>query len=196
MKTKEEILADAEREMLDDYCSAILILLWKGDEMRFNEIYRELQRKGTTLSKPTLSEHLKHLRKKKWITRRVRGVQNVSYKLHNSINKPSNAEVKSWLDDILSTLKVYTIKPSPEMKVDLALRNILALKLEELAFRIAIEPKIQNFSLSFGKSRSRVYENNLVTDCNKDAHYRGVVLAKTKELLKIFKERLPRLPDS
>ena len=64
MKTKEEILADAEREMLDDYCSAILILLWKGDEMRFNEIYRELQRKGTTLSKPTLSEHLKHLRKK------------------------------------------------------------------------------------------------------------------------------------
>jgi DNA-binding HxlR family transcriptional regulator len=196
MKAKEEIFAEIEREMLDDYCSAILILLWKGDEMRFNEIYRELQRKGTTLSKPTLSEHLKHLRRKKWVTRKVGGVQNVSYRLHPSINRSSDAEVKKWLEEMLGTLDIHVIEPSPEMKVDLALNNIIIFKLEELAFRIAIEPKIANFSLSFGKSRSRVYENNLVTDCNKDAHYRGVVLAKTKELLKIFKERLPRLPDS
>jgi predicted transcriptional regulator len=196
VKSKEEIIAEIERDMLDDYCSAILILLWKGDEMRFNEIYRELMRKGTTLSKPTLSEHLKHLRKKKWITRRVRGVQNVSYKLHPSINRSSDAEAKKWLEDMLSSLDTHMIEPSPEMKVDLAINNIIIFKLKELAFRIAIEPKIENFSLSFGKSRSRVYENNLVTDCNEDAHYRSIVLAKTKELIKILNERLPPLPDS
>ena len=195
METREEILAKAESEMLDDYCSAILIPLWKGEEMRFNEIYRELRRKGTKLSKPTLSEHLKHLRKRKWITRKVGGVQNVSYKLHPSINLSSDAEAKKWLENMLSGLEMYVVEPSPEMKVDLALNNIIIFKLEELAFRIAIEPKIENLSLSFGKSRSRVYESNLVADCNKDAHYRSVVLAKTKELLKVLRKRLPQLPS-
>ena len=184
-----------EREMLDDYCSAILVLLWKGKKMRFNEIYRELQRKGTALSKPTLSEHLKHLRKKKWITRKVEGVQNVSYQLHKSINWPLNDEADRWLEDMLSTLNIKLIEPPPEKKVDYALTNILKLKLEELAFRIAIEPKIQNQSLSFGKSASRLYENDLISKCGSDKKYRKIILAKTKELLKILNERLPRLPN-
>jgi len=196
MKLSQDEIEELESKMLDDFCSAILILLWKGKKMRFNEIHRELQMKGTTLSKPTLSEHLKHLMKKKWITRKVEGVQNVSYQLHKSINRPSKAESDRWLEDILSTLKIQMIAPSPEEKVNYALTDILKLKLEELAFRIAIEPEIQNQSLSFTNSRSRLYENDLISECNRDEKYRKAILAKSKEILKILNARLPQLPDS
>lgn len=86
--------------------------------------------------------------------------------------------------------------PSAEEKVDYALTNILISKLEELALRIAIEPRIQNQSLSFGTSKSRLHENRLISECNKDEKFRKTILAKTKELLKILNERLPQLPDS
>ena len=188
MELSKSEIKKLENEILDKYCSAILILLWKGREMRFNEIFRELRKKGTELSKPTLSEHLKHLRKKKWIARKVRGVQNVSYMLHKSINRPSKDETDKWLEDMLSTLNLHMTEPSPEEKVDYDLTNILILKLEELAFRIAIEPNIQNQCLSFGNSNSRLYENDLISECNKDEKYRRLILAKTKELLNILNE--------
>jgi len=194
MTHNEDLIANLEREMLDDYCSAILILLWKGHEMRFNEIYRELIKKGTKLSKPTLSEHLKHLRRKKWITRKVEDVQNVSYRLHESIQKRSDAETMKWLEEMLSGLGVQFVEPSPSFKVNSTLINILVFKLEELAFRIAIEPKIENVSLSFGKFRSRAYESELVRDCNKNGQYRNLVLEKTNELLEILKENRERPP--
>jgi predicted transcriptional regulator len=192
MKLSESEIEELEREMLDDYCSAILIILWKRKEMRFNEIYRELRRKGTKLSKPTLSEHLKHLRKKKWITRKVRGVQNVSYMIHKSIKRVTDAEADKWLEDMLNAIGVHWEEVSPEEKVDYALTNILISKLEELAWRITIEPRIDNQALSFGSSKSRLYENELLSECYKDEEYKRVILGKTKELLKILEERRAR----
>jgi DNA-binding HxlR family transcriptional regulator len=60
-KKLDERLTDLS---LDDYCSDIMVILWKAREMRFNEIYRAMQNRGVKLSKPTLSEHLKHLKKR------------------------------------------------------------------------------------------------------------------------------------
>ena len=188
-KIQKENFAKVESQLLDDYWSAILILLWRGREMRFNEIYRALKIKGIKLSKPTLSEHLKHLQKKKWITRKANGTQNVSYKLHKSLNVPSQDENENWLEKTQNSLNIKIIEPSPEEKVDLALTNIFLSKLKELYLRIEIEPKIQRQSLSFGVSQSRTYENSLINECNKDEKYRQIILDKTKELLKFLSER-------
>jgi hypothetical protein len=77
-------------------------------------------------------------------------------------------------------------KPLPEVKANLDLNNIIIRKLEELVFRIQIEPKIQNHKLSLEHALLREYENDLVSDCSKDEAYREIVLEKTKEMLAKF----------
>ena len=189
MENKAELMAQVEKEMLDDYCSAILVLLWKGREMRFNEILKTLKSKGTEISNPTLSAHLLHLRKKKWITKKIRGVQHVSYKLHKSIHVPSDDEAEKWLRDMLKTVNIPLLEPTPDDEIDIAISNILISKLEELAFRITIEPRIQNNSLSFSKSRSRIDENDLIDKCNKDKQYRKIILEKTRDIMSILRKK-------
>jgi predicted transcriptional regulator len=188
MKLSKEEIEELERNMLDDYCSAILMLLWKKKEMRFNEIYRALKNKGVKLSKPTLSEHLKHLRKEKWIKRKVRGVQNVTYGIHDSIHRSSDEESWKWIEDKLKDMGVEFFEKSPEAMAGYALYTVLSRKMEELLLRIEIEPKIGNHSLSLGKSSSITFENSLVDDCKKDIAYRNAVLEEMKALQKIFDE--------
>jgi hypothetical protein len=137
-------------------------LLWKSKDMRFNEISRALRNKGIVLSKPTLSEHLK---------------------------RTSKEETEKWLDDLLSKIPgIITENPSPEEHAGYALCNIFIHRLEEVALRLNIEPKIQNQSLSFSNSKARQYEDDLIRECNKDEEYRTVVFSKTKELIRIFSE--------
>jgi predicted transcriptional regulator len=187
-KEKEQLLKENEELMLDHYCSAILVILWKGKEMRFNEIYRTLISKGTILSKPTLSEHLKHLRKKKWLTRNVKGVQNVSYILHESLNRPSKStDVENWLEESLKEKGVIFYKPSSEVKADLDIYKILGRKLKELMLRIEIEPNIQNQSLNFDNSQWRLVENDIVKKSRTDEQYRNRLIKKTEELQKLLK---------
>jgi predicted transcriptional regulator len=184
-KTLDERLSDLS---LDDYCSDIMVILWKVREMRFNEIYRAMQNRGVKHSKPTLSEHLKHLRKRKWITRTARGVQNVTYSLHKDFNRKSDAESKKLLEEILSSVGITMIESSPDVKSELVLCDILTLRLEELRLRIEIEPNIQNHALSFGNSNCKIVENRLVNDCNKDELYRSLVNGKIAERLASLKE--------
>jgi len=186
MEKIDEILDEVA---LDKYCSDILVILWKAREMRFNEIYRTLKKNGIELSKPTLSEHLKHLRKKKWITRKAKGVQNVEYKLHESIDGKSDVEVMKWLEDSLKDNGVIFSNPSPEQEVDVALCDILSSKLEEVVLRIEIEPRIQNKTLNLVNSRSKAIENDLLRECNKNGQYRKLVLDKTKEILKNLQDK-------
>ena len=187
-KDKEQLLKETEELMLDHYCSAILVILWKGKEMRFNEIYRVLTSKGTKLSKPTLSEHLKHLRKKKWITRNAKGVQNVSYILHKSLNRPNKStDVENWIEESLKEKGVIFYKPSSEVKADLDIYKILGRKLKELMLRIEIEPNIQNQSLSFENSQWRLVENDIVKKSKTDKQYRNRLIEKIEELQKLLK---------
>jgi hypothetical protein len=155
--------------------------------MRFNEILKTLKSKGIKITNPTLSAHLKHLRKKKWITRNHKGFQKVTYRLHDSI--PSEDDGSKWLEDMLKTMDSEIIEPSPEEQVDIALSNILIAKLKELAFRISIEPRIGSRSLSFAKSQARNEENKLINECINNKKYRQIILKKTKELMEILRKR-------
>jgi predicted transcriptional regulator len=194
---EDKRLEEFEKIMLDAFCSDILAILWKSDGMRFNEIYRALRNKGIELSKPTLSEHLKHLRKKKWLTRTVNGVQNVTYTLHKSIRRNTKEETDEWLNNMLSKIPGVIIEnPSPEEHAGYDLCNILIQTLEDVALRLNIEPKIHYQSLNFSNSKARIFENDLVRECNKDEKYRNVVFRETKELIKIFTELRTIITDS
>ena len=65
---------------LDEYCEKIFAFLAMQDSPpRFNELYEALKKANFKISKPTLSAHLKHLRKHKVITRKIKGKQEISY---------------------------------------------------------------------------------------------------------------------
>jgi DNA-binding HxlR family transcriptional regulator len=66
----------------DQYCEKIFALLaMSEDRVRFNDLYRKLNKLGAKMSKPTLSEHLKHLEKNQLIERHEIDKLNVSYSL-------------------------------------------------------------------------------------------------------------------
>ena len=68
---------------LDEYCKKILsILLLIREKIRFNELYRTLNQHGVKISKPTLSERLRHLTSKKILVRKREGKQKVTYRVN------------------------------------------------------------------------------------------------------------------
>lgn len=185
-KTEEELLKEIEEIVMDEYCSDILTILWKKREMRFNEIHRALQARGIKLSKPTLSEHLKHLQKGKWIRRKAKGVQNVSYFLHECIKRPSESEALKQLEEVWDSIGAISSKPSPEMTADLNLYGVLIDKLREVLLRIEIEPQIGGKALNFGNSGSRLSENRIVLRSRTNERYRRQIIQKSKELHKLL----------
>ena len=61
-------------EETDEYCLNIArVLLLSFGWLRFNELFRKVNEMGAKMSKPTFSEHLKHLVEKKLVVRKVGG---------------------------------------------------------------------------------------------------------------------------
>ncbi len=114
----------------------------------------------------------------------------MSYSLHSDFNRESTVDSKKLLEEMMSDVGMVTLKPSPDVKSELVLCDVLRFRLEELRLRIEIEPNIQNHSLSFGDSNCRLVENRLVNDCNSDEAYRNLVLDKISDkLLKVSEAR-------
>lgn len=68
---------------LDEFCKKIFSLLTAASgSVRFNELHRALNRLNVKISKPTLSEHLKHLTDQGIFIRKEEGIQNVSYMIN------------------------------------------------------------------------------------------------------------------
>jgi DNA-binding HxlR family transcriptional regulator len=65
---------------LDEYCEKIFAFIALQDNpLRFNELYKALNKADFKISRPTLIAHLNHLRKHKVIIRKTKGKQEVSY---------------------------------------------------------------------------------------------------------------------
>jgi len=84
----DEILE--KHRKLDDICVEIFFTLQAYKRLRFNELHRYLKMFGTDISKPSLIDHLNHLKKQKLISRKNEGFQNVSYGLTDEINSLLN----------------------------------------------------------------------------------------------------------
>jgi len=187
---EKKIRSILKRITLDHYCSEILKLLWHSEGMRFNEIHRQLQNTGITLSKPSLSEHLKHLIKRKHITRRVIGVQNVVYcRVHRKINlneKELAQQVNTKIQNsLLEGIMVHEL--TPESKSNKWLCEVLMRKLEEVTLRIEIEYDTQT-RLDSDDLHVRFSEGRLLEECYKNDEFRVVTLEKTKDILKVLTE--------
>jgi DNA-binding HxlR family transcriptional regulator len=89
---------------LDDTCIDIFLTLMAYKRMRFNELHRCLKKFGTDISKPSLIDHLNHLKKQKLISRKREDFQNVSYGLTDEIDSlltVPEEEIKEWLENVI-----------------------------------------------------------------------------------------------
>jgi DNA-binding HxlR family transcriptional regulator len=70
-------------EKSDQYCERIFSLLVAIDgKIRFNKLYETLNGLGVKITKPTLIQHLHHLRAKGFILKKKEGKQNVTYQVN------------------------------------------------------------------------------------------------------------------
>jgi DNA-binding HxlR family transcriptional regulator len=96
----DEILK--KHAQLDDICREIFLTLWAYKRLRFNQLHRTLEKFGTDISKPSLIDHLNHLRKQKLISRKREDFQNVSYGLTEEISSllyiPVE-DIKKWVEN-------------------------------------------------------------------------------------------------
>jgi predicted transcriptional regulator len=182
----QNALEDFEKMMLDDYCSEILKIFWRTESMRFNEVYRALIDRGMKISKPTLTEHLKHLTKKKWLSRRVTGFQSVTYTLHGDILK--NRHQSSTTKDILEKfMKLYGSERSPELRADYAMNIIFARALEDFLVRFSVELETGN-KIKFKKSKANDYEDTVLRDCAEDPEFKKVILETANRVIEALRE--------
>lgn len=89
---------------LDDTCVEIFFTLMAYKRMRFNELHRCLKKFGTDISKPSLVDHLNHLKKQKLISRRREDFQSVSYGLTDEIDSlltVPEEDIKEWFENVI-----------------------------------------------------------------------------------------------
>ena len=71
------------KKEIDEYCVKIFALLVANiEKIRFNKLYETLNALDVKISKPTLIQHLHHLRTKGFILRKREGKQNVTYQVN------------------------------------------------------------------------------------------------------------------
>ena len=99
---------------MDEYCIKIIqFFLTTMQRYRFNELYRAISEAGARMSRPTLSEHLKHLVKQELVERKVEGVQTVTYTLN--YGKFFNLkEIMELPDNMLEKQKEFNASPIDE----------------------------------------------------------------------------------
>ena len=126
-------------EELDEYCKKLLVAFIASDrKWNFNEFLHMLNKSNIRISTPTLSEHLKHLRGLKLITRKREGKQRISYEVNWEKLKYLQKTITSQnaLKRITENEKIFTFFPIAEQVMFLtnvlSLRNLQELKLEIL----------------------------------------------------------------
>jgi DNA-binding HxlR family transcriptional regulator len=194
---------------LDDICHEILFTLMAYERLRFNELHRMLKKFEIGISKPTLSEHLKHLLKQKLIKRKREDSQNVSYVLNEgifSLLHDSQENIKEWLDDLKKskeTLPVhlrliefdeeeyYRNLPEKELdrEIDRDLEYTLCLNIHQLRNMINYDLRIDKresdaaFWKFIGNPLYRMHERTIAEKCRASARYKQKLFEKMETLI-------------
>ena len=137
---------------LDKICDSLFAFFVASNEkIGFNELLRSLNGLGVKVSKPTLSEHLKHLTKQKVLTRKEEGKQRVYYEINWELfeNLRDAQKENKTLESYLKNKKVVQSFPLDEqlryVANVLALRNMHELRLSVLSI---LEPdRVFDYSL-------------------------------------------------
>lgn len=143
------------------------------------------------MSKPTLSQHLKHLTQSNMIMRRVEDVQKVSYEVNHKRfeNFEETARTIRIQMFMIEENEAFN-SASLDQQIDKAFETMILRNLHQLKAQIEFEsyPKLtlkKSMELTLLASPLFMhYENWLVAKCVKDKEYREKVLQKIDALIK------------
>jgi DNA-binding HxlR family transcriptional regulator len=198
----DEILE--KHKKLDDTCIQIFFTLQAYRRMRFNELHRTLKKFGTDISKPSLIEHLDHLKRQKLISRKNEGFQKVTYGLTDEIDSLLNVpeeDIKEWFENIIDEKnlpeELRTLKPFDpreffdrmsekelDEKIDKDIHRVLAQNLFELKTYIEYDLKLgktesdAEFWNFVGNPLYRLIEKSITLDCRHSEEYRKRLFEK------------------
>jgi DNA-binding HxlR family transcriptional regulator len=191
----DEILK--KHKELDDLCVEIFFTLMAYERLRFNDLHRTLKKFGTDISKPSLIDHLNHLKKQKLISRKRGDFQNVSYGLTDEINSLLNLpeeDIKERVEDFIegkSLPKKFRLLPFDEKEyycklsekqldeeIDKDLNNVLTQNLFELKTFINYDLRLDKperdavFWQFVGSPLYRMLEKSIEENCRNSERYR------------------------
>jgi Fe2+ or Zn2+ uptake regulation protein len=174
---------------LDKYCEKIFEFLALQDSpLRFNELYRALNKANFKISRPTLIAHLNHLRKHEVITRETVGIQEVSYnvnwekldylKFHKNFKKTTEKiqEDKATFEQFDLDEKITYVS------FILSLIEVIKLKNEIRAY---LEPNRKfeaTLAYQFARSYLEPFRMYLLRDCIKSKETAQEALSKVEAL--------------
>jgi DNA-binding HxlR family transcriptional regulator len=204
---------------LDDLCHEIFLTLQAYKKLRFNELLRSLKKLGVKITKPTLTEHLKHLIELNLVERREEDFQYVSYGLTKEAGEIFKdipvEELRKWIeattnDEHLPTIlrplkmtrKEFYASLSAEQLDKMAitdLSDILAMNLFELKTFIEYDLNVDRYKSTsdfwdfVGNPLYRLQEKSVAENCRASDEYKKLLFDKIAlliEELRSDKERL------
>ena len=188
-----------EKQPLDEYCKNIVsVMLLIREEIRFNELYRLLNEHGFDVSKPTLSEHLKHLTKKKIAIRKRGGKQKITYRINferfNILDKSSDA-LNALLELHLREEKWYKALPINEQVQYvhglMMLQDLFLLK-TELLYASEPDRKLEHFlNLLFAVRYFNIFRDWLLTSCQENPQLREEAMKAISKIAQKYSETPP-----
>jgi len=190
--SEEDLINELER--LDDKNLSIIITLFTHGSLRFNELLRALREYGLKISQPVLSERLKYLIKRKWVTRRRLGKQYVVYELNKDKAETlklsiTPEEVKEILETVLEEgtkfgFELKIVKSTPQEDLEELIRLFLCDLLGEIQFRLKMEStsEISKY-LWFKTSLYGRIKENIIRKSLENLDYRMKIIKEIKERL-------------
>ena len=192
---------------LDDICVEIFFTLMAYKRLRFNQLHKYLKKFGTDISKPSLIDHLNHLKKQKLISRKREGFQNVSYGLTDEINSLltiPEEDIKKWVENFIegkNLLKKHRLlrfdakeyygrysEKQLDEAIDKDLNTVLTQNLFELKTFINYDLKLDKperyavFWNFVGNPLYRMLEKSIVENCRSEK-YRKKLFEKMDALI-------------
>jgi len=182
---------------LDDYCTKILAsLIILGKKKRFNDLHDFLGENGIELTKPTLSQHLKHLTQAKLVIRKVEDVQQVSYEANHKRFRTLGENMKAaserrfkfqrFMADEEQAFKSASLDDQLEYVFEtMILRNLRQLKTKIEFESNPVKKWEKSMELAFLTSPLFMqYEKWLILKCKEDKEYREKILQEIEVLIK------------
>ena len=199
---------------LDDVCKSIYLPLSWRKSLRYNELFRTVNRLNPKkssgkdfISKPTFDEHLRHLLKSKLVVANRKGKQNVTYSISKAelrvwenVEKVDFEDIEEWmnrlhiLDDFerFDKGRYYAELSDNDLEKEVSrdLNRVLKANLSELKTYIKYELKIDagvsdnEFWTFFGNPLYRMLEKIIAENCRVSIRYRTVFFEKLETVLK------------
>jgi hypothetical protein len=199
---------------LDDICKSIYLPLSWRKSLRYNELFRTVNRINPKqssgkdfISKPTFDDHLKHLIKRKLVVANRKGKQNVTYSISKSelrvwenVGKVDFEDIEEWVKrlHILDDFKRFNkgnhyaklTDNDLEKEINQDLNRVLKANLSELKTYVKYELKIDaevsdnEFWTFFGNPLYRMLEKIIAENCRVSIRYRTMFFEKLEIMLK------------